>query len=134
MPCTRDLEDIVFMVRKMEACKVPGVDLTTTFREVANRVMENESHVIVARDDESIIGSGVIGSILDFFGVRTFWIHFIWAREQFLEPLKDDIFAFCSDEGINRISGIMKKNYNAAMRKYGFFEDGLIVSKNLKEG
>jgi hypothetical protein len=131
MAITRSIKDVLDIVEKMKQHKVPGLDPREAFAELFAGIFKKTHYAVAVKDGEDMKACAAL-SVIDFFGEKTLWIHFIWSEPDSMDRLKDDVIGLCVEVGAGRISGIMKKNYNAAMKKYGFYEDGVIVTKRIK--
>jgi hypothetical protein len=130
MAITRNVKDVLGIVEKMKEHKIPGLDPREAFAELFAGIFKKTHYAIAIKDGEEMKACAAL-SVINFFGEKTLWIHFIWSEPEAMDRLKDDVIGLCGETEAGRISGIMKKNYNAAMKKYGFYEDGVIVTKRI---
>lgn len=129
----KGVEDIKYIVDKFKETNRFGFNEAAFFAHIEAGIKKDTSGVYVSCDGDKINGCVVVSLIVpSLLAKPIFWIDFIYSdNSEVTKRLANAVENLAKFHKITKISGSMKRGSDAIIKRYGYKEDYIVISKEM---
>lgn len=126
-------EDLDYAVQKFKETNRFGINTADFFKHLQEGIKRNTSGVYISAEGEKVEGCLVVSIVHPAMVEKPImWIDFVYSdNTEVARKLSQAAENIAKVHGVRKISGSMKRGSDAIIKRYGYKEDYIVISKEV---